>query len=201
MYEESMGMPLMMQLPGVMATKINAMTQNLDFAQTFLDFADASEFSTDMQGESFKGLLDGSKDESDFRDVVYYHYYDYPAFHMVKKQYGIRTDRYKLIHFYDDIDAWEFYDLKIDPKELYNAIEDDSYTEAVQVMRKKLDSVQRYYKVTEKEFEQAPKRKFENAYNTFEQLRGIPDKMKTTTTLLILCIAQFTFAQDFVSSS
>ena len=176
MYEESMGMPLLMQLPGVIApgTKINAMTQNLDFAQTFLDFADASEFSTDMQGESFKGLLDGSKDEADFRDVVYYHYYDYPAFHMVKKQYGIRTDRYKLIHFYDDIDAWEFYDLKSDPKELYNAIEDESYTEAVQVMRKKLDSVQRFYKVTEKEFEQAPKRKVENAYNTFERLRGTP---------------------------
>jgi arylsulfatase A-like enzyme len=97
MYEESLRMPLLMQLPGVIQPGIiiDAMVQNLDFAQTFLDLAGAGEFTEGMQGKSFKGLLDGSMDDENFRDAVYYHYYDFPAFHMVKKHYGIRTKRYK----------------------------------------------------------------------------------------------------------
>lgn len=176
MYEESLRMPLLMQLPGVIApgSEIDAMVQNLDFAQTFLDLANGPEYSTEMQGESFRGLLNGTMKDESFRDIIYYHYYDYPAFHMVKKQYGIRTQRYKLIHFYDDIDAWEFYDLENDPKELHNAINDVSYADVISAMQKKLDSVQKHYKVTEKEFETAPKEKVERAYKAFKELRGTP---------------------------
>lgn len=65
-----------------------------------------------MQGKSLRPLLEGTVNHDDFREAVYYHYYDYPAFHMVKKHYGIRTKRYKLMHFYDDIDTWELYDLE-----------------------------------------------------------------------------------------
>ncbi|HET8735406.1 MAG TPA: sulfatase, partial [Pricia sp.] len=178
MYEESFRTPLMMQLPGTIeaGTHIDAMVQNLDFAQTFLDFAGASEMGTKMQGESLKGLLDGSMDEADFRDVIYYHYYDYPAFHMVKKHYGIRTERYKLIHFYDDIDTWEFYDLEKDPQELTNGIDDPAYADVIATMHRKLDSVQAVYKVTESEFEQAPTEKVERAYKMFDKLRGTPIK-------------------------
>ena len=174
MYEESFGTPLLMQLPGTIAAgkEVNAMVQNLDFAQTFLDFAGASAMTLEMQGESFKGLLDGSMNEADFRDVVYYHYYDYPAFHMVKKHYGIRTERYKLMHFYDDIDTWEFYDLEKDPQELTNSIDDPSYADVVEKMHQKLDSVQMVYKVTEKEFEQAPKEAVERSNKLFDKLRG-----------------------------
>ncbi len=174
MYEESLRIPLLMQLPGIISPKKRtvAMVQNLDFAQTFLDFAGANHLTKEMQGEPFKGLLDDSVNEEDFRDVIYYHYYDYPAFHMVKKHYGIRTQRYKLIHFYDDIDTWEFYDLKKDPEELYNFIDDHQYEDIISFMRKKLDSVQRHYKVTAKEFEKVPKEKIEKAYEDFRRLRG-----------------------------
>lgn len=176
MYETSLRMPLLMQLPGVIepGSTINAMVQNLDFAQTFLDFANGEAFTGDMQGLSFRGLLEGTVSDKDFRDAIYYHYYDYPAFHMVKKHYGIRTARYKLIHFYDDIDAWEFYDLEKDPQELNNAIADDAYAETIMLLRKKLDSLQKHYEVTEKEFEQAPKEKVRKAYRQFEKLRGQP---------------------------
>lgn len=176
MYEASLRMPLLMQFPGIIesGSRIDAMVQNLDFAQTFLDFAEGSEFSDDMHGRSLRGLLNGDLNEDDFRDAIYYHYYDYPAFHMVKKQYGIRTERYKLIHFYDDIDTWEFYDLEEDPKELRNAIDDPSYSEVIAMMHKKLDSLQTHYKVTEKEFEQAPKEDVQKAYKQFERLRGNP---------------------------
>ncbi len=176
MYEESFGTPLMMIMPGTIQpeSEVKAMVLNLDFVLTFLDFAGIPEMGGEMQGKSFKGLLDGSMDEADFRDVVYYHYDDYPAFHMVKKHYGIRTKRYKLMHFYDDIDTWEFYDLEKDPKELANSIDDEAYTDAVQMMHKKLDSVQKVYKVTDREFEQAPKEAVERANKMFDKLRGTP---------------------------
>ena len=176
MYEESFKTPLLMQLPGTIksGTKIDAMVQNLDFAPTFLDLTGFSNLSTDMQGESFVGLLNGTIKEEDFRDVVYYHYYDYPAFHMVKKHYGIRTKRYKLIHFYDDIDTWELYDLERDPKEKTNLIMDSEYANILNEMHNKLDSVQRHYGVTQSEFKTAPKEKVDRAYEQFERLRGTP---------------------------
>lgn len=72
MYEESFGTPLLMQLPGTIEpkTKIDAMVQNLDLVQTFLDFAEASERGEAMQGESFKGLIDGSINHEDFRAEI-----------------------------------------------------------------------------------------------------------------------------------
>ena len=172
MYEESFKMPLLMQLPGFIepGTRIEGITQNLDFAPTFLDLAGGLKYTSKMQGKSFRALLDGSKDN--FKEAIYYHYYDFPAFHMVKKQYGVRTKRYKFIHFYDDIDEWEFYDLEKDPKELHNAIGDEEYTDVITMMHQKLDSLQVVYKVTDKEFENAPKEQVKKAYDNFARLRG-----------------------------
>lgn len=174
MYEESMRMPLLMQLPGLIepGTRIDALVQNLDFAPTFLDLAGGSQYVSQMQGESFRDLMEGSRE--DFKEAIYYHYYDFPAFHMVKRQYGVRTDRYKLIHFYDDIDEWEFYDLQKDPQEIHNAINDERYEDIIATMHQKLDSLQTYYKVTNKEFETTPEEKVDRTYKAFEKLRGTP---------------------------
>lgn len=176
MYEESFKTPLLMQLPGTIkpSSEIDALVQNLDFAPTFLDLSGLSDLSSNMQGESFLGLLNGTEKEEDFRDVVYYHYYDFPAFHMVKKHYGIRTERFKLIHFYDDIDTWELYDLKKDPNEKNNVILDTNYQKTLSVMHHKLDSVQKVYEITNTEFTKAPKEKVNKAYNQFKRLRGVP---------------------------
>nr|WP_225621125.1 sulfatase [Euzebyella saccharophila] len=174
MYETSFGTPLLMQLRGKInaGSKVTALVQNLDFAQTMLDFVGAPELGKEMQGKSLKPLLNGSISDDDFREVVYYHYYDYPAFHMVKKHYGIRTKCYKLIHFYDDIDQWEFYDLENDSLELHNKIEDPSYSKVITQLHAKLDSVQKAYGVTEKEFEKAPKEQIQRAKKQFRRLRG-----------------------------
>ena len=91
---------------------------------------------------------------------------------MVKKHYGIRTKRYKLMHFYDDIDEWEFYDLKKDSLEVKNLINDRGYQSIIAHMKQKLDSVQKAYSVTEKEFETASPDKVEKAYEQFKKLRG-----------------------------
>ena len=175
MYEESLSMPMVMKYPAAIkkGTEIEALTQNLDFAETFLDFAQV-EIPNDMQGKSLKPLLEGTATNDDFRNAIYYHYYDYPAFHMVKKMYGVRTKRYKLIHVYDDIDEWELYDLKTDPNELKNVINDSSYHAIKEALLIQLDSLQRTYKITDKEFEQAPKEQVDRAYKQFDRLRGKP---------------------------
>lgn len=173
MYEESLAMPFIIKYPGHIeaGSKVTALTQNLDFAETFLDYAGV-EIPDDMQGKSLKPLLEGVVGDNDFREAVYYHYYDYPAFHMVKKHYGIRTKRYKLMHFYDDIDTWELYDLELDPKEINNQIDNPDFNEIEAKLMDKLAELERQYLVTAKELEQAPKEQVEKAYKNFERLRG-----------------------------
>lgn len=173
MYEESLGMPMVMKYPKEIekGTVVTALTQNLDFAETFLDFAGVN-IPGDMQGKSLRPLLNKSNNTDDFRDAIYYHYYDFPAFHMVKKMYGVRTNRYKLIHVYDNIDQWEMYDLQTDPQELNNIVDNPEYETIKAELFKKLEELQKEYMVTEKEFERAPEKRVENAYKQFEKLRG-----------------------------
>ena len=118
MYEESFHTPLLMRLPGGKKGKIDQMVQNIDYAPTFLELAGAP-IPDDIQGVSLFPLLKG-ENPSDWRTSLYYHFYEYPAEHKVKRHYGVRNNRYKLIHFYNDIDEWELYDLQKDPHELHN---------------------------------------------------------------------------------
>lgn len=144
MYEESFGTPLLMKYPPEIepGTVINKMVQNIDFAPTFLDYAGV-EVPEDMQGLSFRKLV---KDEvSEWRDAIYYTYYEYPSIHMVKRHYGVRTDRYKLIHFYYDIDEWELYDLQEDPHEMTNLYDDPEYAEVRQMMHERLSELREKY--------------------------------------------------------
>ena len=118
MYEESFRTPLVMRLPGGARGDIVEMVQNIDYAPTFLELAGVP-VPADMQGLSLLPLLKGGH-PADWRRSLYYHFYEYPAEHMVKRHYGVRNDRWKLIHFYNDIDQWELYDLQEDPHELRN---------------------------------------------------------------------------------
>lgn len=118
MYEESFRTPLMVRLPGGKKGDIDEMVQNIDYGPTILDLAGV-KVPSDMHGVSFLPLLKGEK-VSDWRKSLYYHFYEYPAEHAVRRHYGVRTDRYKLMHFYNDIDCWELYDLQEDRMEMHN---------------------------------------------------------------------------------
>lgn len=144
MYEESFRTPLLIRYPKEIkaGTKIDKLVQNLDFAPTFLDYAGV-EIPGEMQGESFRELVGGTTDE--WRDAVYYTYYEYPSVHMVKRHYGVATDRYKLMHFYYDIDEWEMYDLENDPQEMHNIYDDPEYTDVQEMLHEKLDSLRQHY--------------------------------------------------------
>jgi arylsulfatase A-like enzyme len=101
-----------------------------------------------MQGESLLPLFRG-EEEKWLRDAVYYHYYEYPAVHMVKRHYGIVTQEYKLVHFYYDVDEWELYDRKKDPQEMLNVYNDPDYADVVAELTEKLAELRIQYKDSE----------------------------------------------------
>jgi arylsulfatase A-like enzyme len=144
MYEESFRTPILMKYPKEIkpGTVVSQMIQNLDFAPTFLDYA-GIEIPLDMQGESFRKIVSG--DSGEWRDAIYYTYYEYPSVHMVKRHYGVRTDRYKLMHFYYDIDEWEMYDLETDPSEMQNVYDDPAYADVREMMHKRLVEMREKY--------------------------------------------------------
>jgi len=145
MYEHSLRMPLIIRYPREIApgSVSDDMVLNLDFAPTFLDFAGV-RVPGDMQGESFRDILRG-KAPSDWRKSMYYHYYEYPYGWGVKRHYGVRTHRYKLIHFYYDVDLWELYDLEKDPNELNNVYSDPAYADIVKQLKAELTRLRKLY--------------------------------------------------------
>lgn len=120
MYEQSFKTALIARWSGVIAsgTKSDAIVSPIDFAETFLDVAGA-EIPRDMQGASMLPIWRGEVPQ-DWRTSFYYHYYEFPAEHSVKRHEGVYDGRFKLIHFYHDVDEWELYDLQNDPNELEN---------------------------------------------------------------------------------
>tara|TARA_S200000501_G_scaffold30092_1_gene25399 strand:- start:1047 stop:1457 length:411 start_codon:yes stop_codon:yes gene_type:complete len=119
------------------------MVQNLDFAQTFLDAAGIDALDG-MQGKSLMPLVLGGQEKWD-RDAVYYHYYEYPSVHMVKRHYGIVTEEYKLAHFYYDVDEWELYDRGLDSDEMKNLYQDPKYQDIVSDLKKRLYKIRERY--------------------------------------------------------
>lgn len=146
MYEESFRTPLIVRMPDGMKREIPAesdmevhgpdfgknrhdiseFVQNIDLGPTILDFA-GIDVPEEMHGESFLPLIEGqqassvkTREGTGWRKSLYYHFYEYPAEHSVRRHYGVRTERYSLMHFYHDIDEWEMYDLENDPQQMNN---------------------------------------------------------------------------------
>jgi arylsulfatase A-like enzyme len=148
MYEESLRAPLVVRWPGVVepGSENDDLIQNLDFAQTFLDMASvpAPEW---MQGRSLVPLLEGET-PGDWREAIYYQYYEFPGVHSVQRHYGIRTQRYKLIHYYL-IDEWELFDLVSDPDELLSVYDEPEYSEVRRELETGLAELRALYQVPE----------------------------------------------------
>jgi len=146
MYKESLRTPLLISWPGVIKPGMvnNDLVSNLDFGETFIDIADA-KVPEDMQGRSMLPILKGNT-PADWRKAHYYHYYEHPSEHNVMRHYGITNDRYKLIHFYYDIDEWELIDLEKDPMEMENVYNDPAYADVREELRQELEELREKYK-------------------------------------------------------
>ena len=143
MYEESFRMPLVMRWPGRIkpGTRVDELTQNIDFGPTFLEVAGA-EVAGEMQGRSLLPLLVG--EPVVWRDALYYHYYDHGGEHQVARHYGIRTKQYKLIHYYTT-DEWELFDLEKDPQEMQSVYDDPDYAELREKLHGDLRDLKKFY--------------------------------------------------------
>ena len=124
MYEESFRSPLLIRWPGTIKpnTRVSALVQNIDLAPTLLTAAGV-DVPDEVHGVAMQPVL-GGETPNDWRHDVLDQYFDGGTpesrgpYNMPRHD-GVRDSRYKLIHFYDH-DAWEFYDLKVDPRELSN---------------------------------------------------------------------------------
>ncbi|MFA5278614.1 MAG: sulfatase [Bacteroidales bacterium] len=162
MYEESFRTPLIIRMPGGRKGTADKLVQNIDLAPTFLDIAGVS-VPEDMHGTSLLPLLEGKKVRR-WRDALYYHYHEFPAEHTVRKHFGVRDGRYKLIRFYDDgtppgnrrgikdpekakvtVNAWELYDLEKDPSEMHNVYGQPGTRRITRIMKRKLSKLQEQY--------------------------------------------------------
>ena len=148
MYEESLQMPCLVSLPSSIKNlgmrQIPELAMNVDIMPTLLDYAGV-KIPTDVHGESLRPLLEQTPKAKTWRKSAYYQYFEYPRYHNVQPHYGVRTDRYKLIHFYYDVDVWEFYDLKTDKNELKNQYNNPVYQKQIAEMKKEIVRLQKKY--------------------------------------------------------
>jgi hypothetical protein len=98
-----------------------------------------------MQGLSLLPLMKNEQ-PADWRESLYYHYYEYPGAHSVRKHEGVANKRYKLMHFYE-IDEWEFYDLEKDPREMQSQYKNPEYIEVIEQLKIELNKLKQQYKV------------------------------------------------------
>jgi arylsulfatase A-like enzyme len=141
MYEESLRLPLLMRYrPEVKAASVNDdFISILDFAPTFLDYAGAQAPGI-LQGRSIRSILNG-KTPDDWRKYHYYHYYGQAE---VPAHYGVRSQRYKLIYYYEQ-DCWEFFDLKNDPREMQNLYGKAEHLQAIESAKTILKQLRKKY--------------------------------------------------------
>jgi arylsulfatase A-like enzyme len=151
-FEESLRTPLLVRWPGVTkpGSTSSELVSNVDFAPTLLDAAGV-QIPQEIQGKSMKGVLQGHT-PADWRKSFYYHYYEYPGPHDVRKHYGVVTDRFKLVHFYEPgVDYWELFDLKTDPQELTSVYGKPEYAEHQATLKTELARLRKELKVPEKD--------------------------------------------------
>ena len=137
MYEESMRVPFLAWCPGMIkpASVIEELIQNIDIAPTILDVA-GLEIPDRMDGKSFLPILQGKK--IPWRDAAFYEYYWERNFPHTPTTHGVRTDRYKYIHYHGIWDIDELYDLENDPEEMKNLIDSPEHQKLIKQLNNRM---------------------------------------------------------------
>ena len=151
-FEESLRMPLIMRWPGKIPAGIrnNTMVQNIDYAPTIVSAAgaDTPENMNTFQGVSLLPTAFTGKTPDNWRDAIYYCFYENPGEHNAPRHDGIRTDRYTLSYIWTS-GEWMLFDMKKDPMQMKNVIDDPAYKTTVEQLKKRYHELRKTYKVPE----------------------------------------------------
>jgi len=141
MYEESIRVPLLIRYPGKIkpGQTSKKLVLNVDVAPTLLDMAGIGSPENGLDGRSMKSLL--LANNSEWRKDFLYEYYEYPGPHSGKKCRGVRTEKWKYIHFFEEPQEYELYDLENDPHEMNNLINDPELRPVVVRLRQRLTAL------------------------------------------------------------
>ena len=142
MYEPSIRVPMLMRFPARFKPRIDSthMILNIDVAPTLLHLAGVPVPSW-MHGRSWLPLIEG--ESAAWREAFLYEYYEYPAVHCARKNRGVRTNQWKLIHFWEQPEEWELYDLKADPDETNNLASRPAQAERIRELKSMLSNLRR----------------------------------------------------------
>jgi arylsulfatase A-like enzyme len=144
MYEPSIRVPMLVRFPArVRATPANRshMILNVDIAPTLLELAGVPVPAW-MHGRSMVPILTGAANVP-WRDAFLYEYYEYPAEHCVRKHRGVRTARWKLIHFWEQPEEWELYDLASDADEVHNLAARREHARTLETLRARMSNLRK----------------------------------------------------------
>jgi len=143
MYEHALRMPLLMRYPKEINSGATSdqIVLNLDFASTLLDYAGVT-VPSDIQGRSFRAVAQGQV-PGNWRRAMYYRFYE--KAYGIGPHEGVRTQRYKLIHFLYGDEGWELYDLEKDPDEMSNLYGRPDSQRLVQRLKKRLEALKKRY--------------------------------------------------------
>jgi len=141
MHEPSIRTPMLIRYPRMAraGATVSQMVTNLDIAPTFLELAGV-QVPQRMQGLSMVPFLKGETPKTWRKDWLY-EYYEYPGPHNVRKNRGVRTDRYKFVHYYEAPEEFEMYDLQEDPGELHNLYGDPRHAALAGELRRRIDEL------------------------------------------------------------
>jgi arylsulfatase A-like enzyme len=157
MHEPSIRVPLLVKLPHgfqkdcrPVGTKLDPMVLNVDLAPTLLELA-GGRAPRAMQGRSvipFARVPPAGPlpPEMKPREAWYYEYFEFPdVSHNVNRHRGVRTTRWKLIHYFDPPfqfqEEFELYDLENDPDERVNLANRPAMQATVKNLRVRMEQL------------------------------------------------------------
>lgn len=144
-HEPSIRIPLVVRYPGLTKKPkvIDEMVLTIDFAPSILDICGLAPMH-DIHGRSWKALVQGK--EKNWRKAWYYEYNYEKQFPYTPNVRAIRTDDWKYIHYphgdgSPDKHMAELYNLKADPDEQFNLINDPILKHKAVELRAQLDAL------------------------------------------------------------
>ncbi|WP_298551301.1 sulfatase [uncultured Algibacter sp.] len=143
MYDNSLKVPLIIYDPRNKTHKdVDAMALNIDVPSTILDFAGV-EAPKSWHGKSLKPFINEKNVDLERDTILIEHLWD---FKNIAPSEGVRSKEWKYFRYVDDKSIEELYNLKDDPRETNNLVNDKQYQDVLNNLRAKCEDLIEKYK-------------------------------------------------------